>query len=279
MPLSTTVGRAAVTGSLSLLALALAASASVAPAAVVAASVGASPADTGGPPRVPVEQVSPMLAGAGTALFSCQKPTAPTHCYAPEQVRHAYQVDSLIASGLDGRGKTIVIVDPYQSPTVRQDLTTFDSTFGLPEANLTVIAPDGRTSYDPKDTNQVGWASEISLDVQWAHAIAPQSDIALVLAKTNTDSDIQSALAYAVDHDLGDVISQSFGEAEACYGVNVDGIHQPGTTLAAQHAIFVKAQRKGMTVLAAAGDSGSAQPTCDGKRSVLAASTPATDPL
>ena len=62
----------------------------------------------------------------------------------------------------------------------------------------------------------IGWAEEISLDVQWAHAIAPGANITLVLAKSNDDADILSATQYAVDHNLGDVISQSFGENESC---------------------------------------------------------------
>ena len=62
----------------------------------------------------------------------------------------------------------------------------------------------------------IGWAEEISLDVEWAHAIAPGANIVLVLAKSNNDADILSATKYAVDHNLGDVISQSFGENESC---------------------------------------------------------------
>ena len=87
-------------------------------------------------------------------------------------------------------------------------------------------------------------------------------------------------MKYVVDNNrLGDVLSQSFGEAESCYGVNADGSHQPGTTLAAQHKIFQQAAAKNMTVFAAAGDSGSTQPTCDGAGAMIAASTPASDPL
>ncbi len=76
-----------------------------------------------------------------------------------------------------------------------------------------------------------GWAEEISLDVEWAHAIAPGANIVLDLAKSNEDADILSATKYAVDHNLGDVISQSFGENESC----VDS-----ALLKAEHQLFAE---------------------------------------
>jgi subtilase family serine protease len=116
----------------------------------------------------------------------------------------------------------------------------------------------------------IGWAAEISLDVQWAHAIAPRANITLVLSKSDQDSDIESARAYAVNNQLGDVISQSFGEAEIC---------EEPSLVAAQHQDFVNATRNGVTVFASSGDTGAGQPTCDGLALFLSASTPASDPL
>ena len=116
----------------------------------------------------------------------------------------------------------------------------------------------------------IGWAEEISLDVLWAHAIAPGANITLVLAKSDQDPDILSATQYAVDHNLGDVISQSFGENESCVDTNL---------LKAEHALFAKATLKNITILASSGDEGAAQLTCDGSSYVKAASSPASDPL
>ena len=116
----------------------------------------------------------------------------------------------------------------------------------------------------------VGWSSEISLDVEWAHAVAPGAAITLVLAKSNEDADILSATKYAVDHNLGEVISQSFGEGETCMDPNL---------LKQQHAVFQAANAKGITLIASSGDQGSAQPTCDGSSFFLSASSPASDPL
>jgi subtilase family serine protease len=198
--------------------------------------------------------------------FSCQV-TTPAGCYGPAQVRAAYGVDKL--THLDGAGRTIAIVDAFQSPTIQHDLATFDTLFGLPAPTLDIVAPDGLTPFDPNNANHVGWAGEITLDVEYAHAIAPAAKLVLVLAKSNDDADILSATRYVVDHNLADVISQSFGEAEQCMDPNV--FNQ-------QTALFAEATRKKITLLASSGDQGSAQPTCDGTSFFKAASTPASDP-
>lgn len=211
-------------------------------------------------------------------LFSCQHPSASFICYGPDQLRTAYGFDTLINAGYTGRGRTIVIVDAYSDPTLRPDLKLFDQVFGLPAANLSIVAPFGETPFDVNDANQVGWSGEIALDVQYAHGMAPGAKIVLVEAKTNNDIDLQNALQYVADNNLGDVVSQSFGEAEACYGVNADGSHQPGATLAASHHIYGQMVHEGITPFASAGDNGSAQPTCDGSGLMAAASTPASDP-
>jgi subtilase family serine protease len=196
--------------------------------------------------------------------FSCQDNAG---CYSPAQIRKAYGFDQLSA---DGTGRTIVIIDAFQNPYIQQDLSLFDSTFGLPAGHLNVIAPDGSLPYNASDPNMSGWSGEITLDVEWAHAIAPGATIDLVLAKSNNDADILSATRYAVDHNLGDVISQSFGEGETC---------MDPALVAAQHVVFQQATAKGITLLASSGDQGSAQPDCNNDGGFFkSASTPATDP-
>ena len=202
---------------------------------------------------------------APAVTFGCQT-TTPATCYGPAQIRAAYGVDKIAA---DGTGRTVVIVDAYSSPTIQSDLDLFSSAFGLPSTTVSIVAPDGLTPFDQADANQVGWAGEITLDVEWAHAIAPKATIKLVLAKSNDDADILSATTYAVDHNLGDVISQSFGEAEACVTPALE---------TAQHKLFARATLKGITLLASSGDQGAAQPSCDGESYIKAASSPATDP-
>ena len=207
------------------------------------------------------------------ATFTCQLDRGPDAlvCYSPQQIRTAYGVDRLLAKGFDGTGRTIVIVDAFSNPLIEDDLAFFDALFGLPDPpNFDIIAPQGMTPFDANDANQVGWAGEIDLDVQWAHAIAPGANIKLVLSKTDSDQDILNATKWAVDHNAGDVISQSFGEAESC----VDP-----TIAAKQHQVFQKATQKGITLFASSGDQGSAQPTCDGDSWFKSASSPAADPL
>jgi subtilase family serine protease len=209
--------------------------------------------------------------GPQYGLFSCQIVGASTgNCLDPYEMRHAYQIDTLIAQGYDGTGQTIVIVDAFQNPNLLVQMATFDSFYGLPAVQLTQIAPDGLTPYQRTDGNMAGWAEEISLDVEWAHAIAPGAKIVLVLAKSNDDADIVSAIRYAVNNDIGNVISMSFGENESCVGTAL---------MAAYHNVFASAAQKHITLLASAGDQGAAQTTCDGNSWVKAASSPASDPL
>lgn len=202
-------------------------------------------------------------------LFKCQLPNAPFRCYSPQQIATAYSINSLYKAGITGKKETIVIVDAFQSPTIVSDLKTFDATFGLPNPKLNIIAPLGLPPFDPNDPNQVGWSQEITLDVEWAHAIAPNATIDLVLAPSNMDADLLAVTKYAVDNNIGDVISQSFGEAERC---------ADPALLVQEHQVFANATAKGITLLAASGDQGAAQPTCDGKSFILSASTPASDP-
>lgn len=222
--------------------------------------------------------VKPKYLSAGNTIksadpnikFSCQTPGAPVRCYGPHQMRTAYDIQRVLDAGINGTGTTIVIIDAFQSPTIRHDLRTFDTLFNLHPTTLNIIAPDGLTPFNPNDPNQVGWAAEISLDVEYSHAIAPNATIDLVLAKSNMDADILSATKYAVHNNLGNVISQSFGEGETCMAPALRQL---------QHQVFQEAVNKGITLFASSGDQGAAQPTCNGASFFLSASTPASDPL
>jgi subtilase family serine protease len=200
-------------------------------------------------------------------VFSCQSATANPGCYGPAQIRRAYD----IPNNLNGAGETIAIVDAFGDPTVQSDLNLFDSTFGLPATTVNVICATTCPTFDPTNADEVDWAGEISLDVQWSHAIAPGAKIDLVISKSDMDSDILAAQQYVVNHNLGDVLSQSFGEGETCMA---------SSTFAAQHQVFVQAQAEHISVFASAGDDGSALPDCNNDGGFfLSASTPASDPL
>ncbi len=224
------------------------------------------------------------VVGANYGLFTCQVLGLDpgTTCYDPFQIRHAYQIDTLINAGFTGKGKTIVIIDAFQNPNLVTQLNTQDSFYGLPGMNglgnphdptlgtFTQVAPDGLTPFVVGDPDMTGWAEEISLDVMWAHAMAPNANIVLVLAKSDSDADILSATKYVVNNNLGNVISQSFGENESCMASNL---------LVQEALVFAEATIKGITLFASTGDEGAGQPTCDGSALVKAVSIPASNPL
>src|SRR5438132_1947655 len=119
-------------------------------------------------------------------------------CYSPRFVRKAYSVPST----LDGSGQTIAIVDAFGSPTIRADLALFDSVFGLPAPpSFTIFCGNSPTPLDESTCPQVNinvnpkhgvfsWTIETSLDVEWAHAIAPGANIVLVVASTSSGNAI-----------------------------------------------------------------------------------------
>ena len=248
----------------------------IAAAAVAAAPVAAASGSAGSAVRAHAVSHDVKHVSAGKpkdAVFGCQLPGTEgvdIFCYSPQQMRTAYGVDKLINQGFDGHGRTIVIIDAFQNPSMLDDLATFDAVFGLPDPVFNQVAPFGLTPFDKTDPNMVGWSGEIALAVEWSHAIAPGAKILLVLAKSNDDADILKATKWAVDHNVGDVISQSFGESEDCVDPAIN---------TAQHKVFQDAVRKGITLFASAGDEGSAEPSCDGNGWVKDASSPANDPL
>ncbi len=205
----------------------------------------------------------------GKTLFSCQSPTAPLPCYGPDQLRVAYGVQPLLSAGITGAERTIVIIAGFQDPVLAKDVSDFNAAWGLEPTNLVVSAPDGLTPFNPTDPQQVGWAIEIATDVEWSHVIAPAATIHVVLARSGADADLLSVTRFAVSHNLGDVISQSFGEAETCPSRRF---------LEQEHAVFEAARAKAITVLASSGDFGAAERDCAGNV-VHAVSTPASDPL
>jgi subtilase family serine protease len=228
------------------------------------AAVGMTP-DTMRTPFI-AQHIDAVANPTGTVRFSCQL-TTPPGCYGPDQLRQAYGVQTLLNTGHDGTGRTIVIIDAYGSATLDTDVANFDAAWSLPAANYQVIAPFGVDPTDPDNAD--GWAGEVSLDVEWAHAIAPGANIDLVVAKSNNDADILDATQYAIDNNLGDVISQSFGEGEQCMLTS---------DLNRQHALFAQAVAKGVTLFASSGDSGAGQPNCDGNGGYFkSVSTPASD--
>jgi subtilase family serine protease len=123
--------------------------------------------------------------------------------YSPAQMRHAYGFDSLSTTGA---GQTIAIEDGYGSPNIQSDLNTFCAHFGLPRTTIQIAYPDGKPSQ--RDS---GWAEETTLDVEWAHAIAPGAKILLVVDNGSWNSTM-AAVDYAAAH--AGQVSMSWGYGE-----------------------------------------------------------------
>jgi subtilase family serine protease len=181
------------------------------------------------------------------------------HCYTPANIYAAYGVDALHAEGTTGVGETIVIVDSYGSPTAQADLDRFSDTFGLPRTTIRVINPDGTPPFNNSvKGSAVGWAEETSLDVQWAHAIAPDAHIVLVQAIPAETEGVQGFPSIfkgeqmAISQFPGAVLSQSFAVTEQSFhgaaSVQVSKMDQVYQQAAANH----------VTVLGSSGDSGTA---------------------
>ncbi|MBV9547592.1 MAG: S53 family peptidase [Chloroflexi bacterium] len=210
-----------------------------------------------------------------------QKFNAP--CYQPRQIQRAYGLLSLFARGLDGSGRTIVIVNPYGSPTIEHDLHEFNQAFALGDPpSFKIIQPVGAVPpFDPDAAggDELVWAKETTLDVEWAHVMAPGANILLVETPVDETEGVQGfpeivqAENYVIDHDLGDVISQSFGATEATFP-NRDAILQ-------LRSAFTNARDHRVTVLASSGDTGatgfkSDQSCCYSNPAIV---WPSSDPL
>ncbi len=120
----------------------------------------------------------------------------------PAQIRKAY---NLPATGGNG---TIAIIDAYDCPTVQNDFVNFSKQFGLPTTNFV------EHKMTPNIAVDAGWALEISLDVQWSHAIAPNATILLVEAKSSSSSDLLAAINYATNRADVVAVSMSWGGPE-----------------------------------------------------------------
>jgi subtilase family serine protease len=203
------------------------------------------------------------------------------HCYNPAQLTKAYDLAPLHRLGIDGRGKTIVIVDSFGSPTIKHDLQTFDQVFGLPDPPKFTIRQDAGPvpPFDPTNGDMAGWAGETTLDVEWAHVFAPGANILLEETPVSETEgvtgfpEIVKAENFVINHHLGDVITQSFGATEQTFPSR--------RSLLDLRSAFINADRHHVTVLASSGDSGATDAMSDGQTlfSFPVNSWPSSDPL
>ncbi len=162
----------------------------------------------------------------------------------PEEILSAYGIGGITFSGGtvsgDGAGETIAIVDAYKDPNIASDLAAFDAEFGLAAPPSFIVDNLGATTVD------AGWALETALDVEWAHAIAPDAKIVLVEASSDSLSALFGAVSYASDLAGVGVVSMSWGSSEFAGETAYDGVF----TTPSGH--------ENVTYVAASGDSGAA---------------------
>ncbi len=225
--------------------------------------------------QVPEDSLSTNRAAMGADGLGTLTPSAATATvtvYTPAQIRQAYGFAALPAgtatnkSAYQGSGQIIVILDAYHNATAGADLNTFSAKFGLPACTLVantykagtainalVAKPaagsgcafqvlyansTGGQAANPPAVN-AAWATEIALDVQWAHAMAPMAKIVLVEAASASGNDLMNAMLFAGKLG-GSAVSMSFGAPEFASGPSYDWI-MTGT---------------GVTWVAASGDNG-----------------------
>ena len=232
-------------------------------AAGAASSASRVPGAVGTPPHVFGPTVAAVKAPGATQQPCIFTQLDDVVCYGPYELGKAYN----FPSRLDGRGQTIVIFDAYGNPDIQQDLAHFDAFYGLPDPSFTIINTRGTGATDGSGALS-DWASETTLDVEYAHAMAPGARIVLGVAPTDDNNDLNAAEAQVLPRYPGAIVSQSFGQDE----------NAPGSARSnlAAHRIYAGATLMGDSILASTGDFGAS----DGDTPpVPVAAFPASDPL
>ncbi|WP_426056724.1 putative Ig domain-containing protein [Janthinobacterium sp. PSPC2-1] len=214
------------------------------------------------------QNIAPLLDGDSATPMAGSSVVA---TYSPAQIRAAYDLPALPAAGTAltpaqaaqlGAGQTIYIVDAMHNPNAAAELALFNQKFGLPACTTKAIATNATLPLPPAPASgcefsvvyntpsstmtatapayNSGWAMEIALDVQWAHATAPLARIVLIEAPDASINSLLGAVRLANLMGPG-VVSMSFGAVEGNWTASVDSAFTG----------------KNMTYLAATGDSGS----------------------
>jgi subtilase family serine protease len=200
----------------------------------------------------------------GADITNTNPPNLPSCGYDPAEMQTAYGLNELYKSGLDGTGQTIVIVDAFGSNTILADANLFAQLYGLPpltDSNFSIYTPNGSATCTATNGCISGnWQYETTLDVEWAHAIAPGANIVLVLGVDNSFTNLDIANLFAIENGFGTVISNSFGIPEV-----VLQFYDP-SELTVQNGISEIAAALGISHDISSGDSGDflAEDTADG---------------
>lgn len=170
--------------------------------------------------------------------------------FSVKALQAVYNATSLYAQGYQGEGQTIGLLDFYGSPTITQDLRLFNARFGFSDSSFTVIPI---VPYNPNLGVHVGWSTEVSLDVEVSHAMAPEAAIDMYVA-TGALS-FAADLARIVEDDIVTTLSQSFSFAPEWASSVVGGVwFYFNMFLPDQY--FMLGSLEGITFLGSSGDGG-----------------------
>ena len=175
-------------------------------------------------------------------------------CYFPSALQQAY--DFPVGPGAPtGAGQTIVVVAAYGAPDIQYDLQTFDAFTGTADPpSLTVYKQQTAVPGTGGSGQTFFWEVETSLDVEYAHAMAPGARIVVAVAKTDDTQDIAQVMREVLPNYPGAIVSQSFGADET-------GPASDPTFSATFSPMYLDVLRRGGTVLAASGDLGASNGT------------------
>lgn len=133
--------------------------------------------------------------------------------FTASQLQGAYGLTAAYQQGLTGKGQTIVLLEAYGDSYMETDANAFSEIMGLPaltSSNFSVVYPEGKQKNQDFLASSTGWDGEISLDIDWAHAMAPEAKIVVVVSAGQDDNDFQYCMSYIVAHKLGYAVSDSW---------------------------------------------------------------------
>jgi subtilase family serine protease len=208
-----------------------------------------------------------QAASSAPPVYGAKLPPPIEPCgYTPQQLEAAYGFAPALRAGITGAGQTIAVIDAYSSPLIASDVSQWSADHGLPAPQLTVnddavqrnaieippvlgpvvnnmldVLPIGLPIIGTGDPQ--GWASEETLDVEAAHAMAPGAKLIFQGADSPADIDLNMAQNALVQADQATIISNSYGGTSDLTDPTADTIWQ-------------QAAAEGIGVYFAAGDNG-----------------------
>jgi subtilase family serine protease len=188
---------------------------------------------------------APPLAPNTTTAISAYAPCG----YAGAQLQGAYGMADAIASGNDGSGVTVGIIDAYASPTIVSDVNRYSSDHGLPTITghfRQAVAPGTFVRPENPKQDPQGWSGEETLDVEAVHTMAPGADIVYV-GSPNNYRDMDAIMNRVVDGHLADIVTNSYG-----YG----GEALPPGYIKPQVDTYIQAAAEGISLFFSSGDNG-----------------------